>query len=41
MVSRDLNRWTAQKRAGCDGLRRSMAERSYPPPKVRGGGPMP
>ena len=29
----------AQKRAGCDGPRRSMAKRSYPTPEVRGGGP--
>ena len=28
----------AQKCAGCDGLCRSMAKRSYPLPKVRGGG---
>ena len=27
-----------QKGTGCDGLCRSMAERSYPSPKVRGGG---
>ena len=26
---------------GCDGLRRSMAERSYPSPKVRGGNQVP
>ena len=31
-------KWTVQKGAGCDGLCRSMAERSYPLPKVRGGG---
>ena len=29
---------TAQKHAGCDRLCRSMAERSYPSPKVRGCG---
>ena len=27
---------TVQKHAGCDGLHRSVAERSYPLPKVRG-----
>ena len=31
--------WTVQqKRAGCDGPRRSVAERRYPSSKVRGGG---
>ena len=29
---------TPQKRAGCDGPHRSMAERSYPTSEVRGGG---
>ena len=29
--------WPAQKRTGCDEPHRSMAERSYPSPKARGG----
>ena len=31
--------WTTQKRACCDGPRRSVAVRSYPSPRVRGGDP--
>ena len=31
-------RRTTQKGSGCDGPCRSMAERSYPTPEVRGGG---
>ena len=30
--------WMAQKRLSCDGPCRSMAERIYPSPKVRGSG---
>ena len=32
-----VGNWTAQKRSGCSGPRRSKAVRSYPSPKVRGG----
>ena len=37
LKTRTQLRPTTQKLASCDGLRRSVAERSYPLPKVRGG----
>ena len=36
LKTRTQLRPTTQKLASCDGLRRSVAERSYPLPKVRG-----